>query len=348
MSLQHLFDAELRYQPGLEPLVATGEGELIGSGNGTFHGPKLRGTIRWTLFEQPGDLVCTMNPVAVLETEDGAQIRIEGRGYAERASHDDQRWRVAATLRFDTADERYRWLNEPLGFWEGEFDAAEHRARYRAFAVPAAASFTRAEDWRARRDRLDSEQRALYREILLAFTRGQAPTRSELAALAGKRDLDLAAALARFAELDLVHTDVDTGRVVVAYPFSGRPTAHRLQLAAGREAYAMCAVDALGVAAMLRSPVRVESRDPVSRAEIEVDVTANGDARWSPEAAVVFVGGRDGDHSISDLCCPVVNFFASPETAREYVEAHPELSGEIVGIPAALAGGRDIFEEALQ
>jgi hypothetical protein len=110
----------------------------------------------------------------------------------------------------------------------------------------------------------------------------------------------------------------------------------------------MCAVDALGVAAMLGSPVRVRSRDPISRAEIEVDVSPEGDARWSPEEAVVFVGGRDGEQSISDLCCPIVNFFASEETASKYVGSHPDLTGAIVGIPDALARGRTIFEEALR
>jgi hypothetical protein len=80
VSLQHLFDAELHYRSEMVPVVATGEGELIGSGDGTVRGPNLRGRIRWTLFEQPGELVCAMNPAVVLETDDGASIRIEGRG----------------------------------------------------------------------------------------------------------------------------------------------------------------------------------------------------------------------------------------------------------------------------
>jgi hypothetical protein len=135
MSLQRLFDAELQYQPDVAPIVATGEGELIGSGDGTVRGPNLRGKMHWTLFEQPGKLVCAMNPAVVIETDDGASIRIEGRGYARRERRDDRRWRVAATLRFDTPDDRYAWLDGALGFWEGEFDAAQHRARYRAYAA---------------------------------------------------------------------------------------------------------------------------------------------------------------------------------------------------------------------
>jgi hypothetical protein len=109
------------------------EGELIGSGDGAVNGGRLAGSVRWTLFEVPGEFVCAMEPVAEIETVDGARIRIEGRGYARRATAQDRVWKVAATLRFENADERYRWLHETLGVWEGEFDADAHRACYRAY-----------------------------------------------------------------------------------------------------------------------------------------------------------------------------------------------------------------------
>jgi hypothetical protein len=135
MSLQHLFDAELQHRSDMEPILAAaeGDGELIGSGDGTVTGPELAGSLRWTLFEHPGKLVCSMNPVAVIETEDGAQVRIRARGYAQRRSTDERTWRVAATLRFESDDERYRWLGQTLGVWEGEFEADAARAWYRAY-----------------------------------------------------------------------------------------------------------------------------------------------------------------------------------------------------------------------
>jgi hypothetical protein len=135
VSLQRLFDAELRHQAGMAPILAAdeGDGELIGSGDGTVTGPRFAGSLRWTLFEHPGELVCSMNPVAVIETEDGAEVRIRARGYAQRRSPEDRTWRVAATLRFESDDERYRWLGQTLGVWEGEFDADAARASYRAY-----------------------------------------------------------------------------------------------------------------------------------------------------------------------------------------------------------------------
>jgi hypothetical protein len=136
MSLEHLFDAELRYREGIAPITADGEGHLIGSGDGVARGAKLAGSFRWTLFEQPGELVCQMNPILEIATGDGAEVRVEGRGYGKRERPGDHRWRVAATLRFESDDERYAWLTGRLGVWAGEFDAEAHRARYQAFLTP--------------------------------------------------------------------------------------------------------------------------------------------------------------------------------------------------------------------
>jgi hypothetical protein len=131
--LEHLFDAELDYRRGMPPIAEGGDGELVGSGDGSVEGPTLRGGLRWTLFEFPGELVCSMNPVLSIDTDDGATIAINGRGYGRRATPTDQLWRVAATLLFSTEDDRYRWLNGAIGVWEGDFDSAQGRASYRAF-----------------------------------------------------------------------------------------------------------------------------------------------------------------------------------------------------------------------
>jgi len=131
--LEPLFVAELDYQPGMAPLTSEGDGALIGSGDGAVHGPKLTGTLEWTLFEQPGSTMCAMGPVAKIITGDGARIRFEGRGYGIRRSQSDPVWRVAATLHFTTGDSRYSWLDGALALWEGEFSETTHHARYTAF-----------------------------------------------------------------------------------------------------------------------------------------------------------------------------------------------------------------------
>ena len=77
--LERLFDAELVYRSEMEPVTKDGEGELIGSSDGTLAGPAIAGQLAWTLFERPGKLVCAMNPVAVIETDEGERVRIEAR-----------------------------------------------------------------------------------------------------------------------------------------------------------------------------------------------------------------------------------------------------------------------------
>lgn len=52
--LERLFDAELVYRSEMEPVTKDGEGELIGSGDGTVAGPAIAGQLAWTLFERPG------------------------------------------------------------------------------------------------------------------------------------------------------------------------------------------------------------------------------------------------------------------------------------------------------
>ena len=138
--LVRLFDAELVYRAEMEPLTREGEGELIGSGDGSVLGDSLTGALAWTLFERPGKLSCAMNPVAVIETEEGARVRLEARGFARRSDEASRIWEVAATLRFESEHERYAWLDNALGVWEGEFDAEAHRARYQAYLVRDAAS----------------------------------------------------------------------------------------------------------------------------------------------------------------------------------------------------------------
>ena len=133
--LVRLFDAELVYRAEMEPLTREGEGELIGSGDGSVLGDSLTGALAWTLFERPGRLSCTMNPVAVIETDEGARVRLEARGFGRRSDEASRIWEVAATLRFESEHERYAWLDNALGVWEGEFDAEAHRASYRAYLV---------------------------------------------------------------------------------------------------------------------------------------------------------------------------------------------------------------------
>ncbi len=132
-----LFDAELQYRGPVPPnSAAHGIGKPVGAGDGTANGERIRGTVRWSLFENattPG--LCEANHVGVIETEDGARIEFSSLGYYRRFNGNGSTcWSLLAALRFETQDQRYALLNSVDGILEGEFDMDTGRTRARAFA----------------------------------------------------------------------------------------------------------------------------------------------------------------------------------------------------------------------
>ena len=93
--------------------------------------------VRAGLEPSPDQHLCTVSPGGIIETEDGAVIRFDARGYGLRG-WDKTRphlWSLTMGLQFATTDERYLWLNDLLATWVGEFDERVGRARYQAFAA---------------------------------------------------------------------------------------------------------------------------------------------------------------------------------------------------------------------
>ena len=103
----------------------------------------------------------------------------------------------------------------------------------------------------------------------------------------------LVEALAKLDREDLVR--IDAGRVDLAYPFSAAPTAFVVELAEGRgQRYVCCAIDALGMAAMLGRPVRIRSQCHHCGAPMELSVDPSG-PRPGAEGVMVWVGKRAED-----------------------------------------------------
>jgi hypothetical protein len=125
MGLERLFDATLRFRAGMQPVVSSQEreGELVGSGDGTVHGPSIQGTMRWSNFEIVGERLCAMNPAGVITTDDGATITFGARGWALQTTA-RHLWSVAGSLHLHTDDRQYDQLNHALAIWEGQFDTS--------------------------------------------------------------------------------------------------------------------------------------------------------------------------------------------------------------------------------
>ncbi|MFD3959254.1 MULTISPECIES: alkylmercury lyase family protein [Streptomyces] len=184
--------------------------------------------------------------------------------------------------------------------------------------------------------------RAVHQAVLRHFAAtGHAPEPADLAAAAASAGRTAADVLAELACEDFLTLDA-AGRISAAYPFCAVPTPHRLRLASGVEAWAMCAIDALGVAAMLHQDVTVSSCDPVDGRPITVAFT-DGTAHWEPAEAVVFVGQRDQAGPAATVCCDALNFFAGPTTAEAWARQHPEVQGRVTSQAEALRIAEQTF-----
>jgi Alkylmercury lyase len=199
----------------------------------------------------------------------------------------------------------------------------------------------------ARQRTLQPPLRQLHQHILRHFARhATAPEPQQLWEWAHQLDIELDAALDQLVAVDLVEADPATAQLFGAYPFSAIPRGHKAQLADGPTVEAYCAIDALGIPAMLDRDVVISSRDPHTGEPIRITVT-NGQASWRPDEAVVVLGSSPSCGPSACQSCPYITFHSSPATAAANMQA-TDLAGEILTQPQALAAGALMFGDLLQ
>jgi hypothetical protein len=193
---------------------------------------------------------------------------------------------------------------------------------------------------------LPDRLRVFHQRVLGAFLTGTGPPDAPMVAgLAAELGLDPPAALAALAAADLVHPDPATGTIAVAYPFSGRPTPYRVELAGRPAVFAICAIDALGIPQMLGRDGQISSVDPTSGQPITVEVHA-GVWRFQP-ATTALLSGRtaagEACDTAAEWCCPYVNFHTGPEAADTYRKAHPGMTATLCGQAEAVQAAGQAF-----
>ncbi|MFD4177212.1 alkylmercury lyase family protein [Streptomyces anulatus] len=199
---------------------------------------------------------------------------------------------------------------------------------------------------RGRRAPAENGLRAVHQQILRHFAAtGAAPDAQTLQPVAAVAGRTAAEVLTELADEDFLTLD-ETGNIRAAYPFSAVPTRHRVRLDSGVEVWSMCAIDALGIPAMLGQDGVISSADPVTGDPITVTSTT-GRVRWDPPTAVVFVGQRPGGGPAASACCDALNFFTDTENARTWTSQHPEVPGQIVDQPTAEHIGQQTFGSLL-
>ncbi|MGH2871581.1 MAG: organomercurial lyase [Solirubrobacteraceae bacterium] len=189
--------------------------------------------------------------------------------------------------------------------------------------------------------------RELHRQVLRSFMASRVPRASDLDRWARDLGVDRSAALAELERRDAVLLDRADGSVAVAYPFCGLPTRHEVILEeSGVRAFAMCAIDALGVAFMAGEPVIVRSSDPSTGEPIEVRADPADSSTWEPVGAGV-VYRVWGEGPSASCRCPHINFVADRARAAATVDLTDKRPSTVLNVPQAIERGRENFGSLL-
>ncbi|WIY25729.1 organomercurial lyase [Parasedimentitalea psychrophila] len=196
------------------------------------------------------------------------------------------------------------------------------------------------QDWRMRKrwDAISPNARDTHKEILRSYLRSAAPPKIASLEPAILEDLQ---------SRDLIV--VKNGQITSAYPFSTIATTHAVTVDAVTNS-AVCAIDALGVAAMSALASRVQCQCPICNGKIDVSIRADGltiQAAW-PATARLWAGVVDIAGCAADTQCQTMLVFCSPKHLAVWRETQkPVVRGFDLSLSQAVQLGAAIFRPFL-
>jgi alkylmercury lyase len=353
--LELLFSLELHYQGPIE-LAPIGDkvGQLVGGGDGTLTGPRVRGTVRWSNYETTGeDQVCALQIPGIIQTHDGALIQFEGRELAMPLSEGSQQWRVAGVLRFKTDDSRYVWLNETFALTNGTFDYEVGVARWTAFVPKEGLRLDQlAEAVREAgiRQAFTPDVSRLTVRLWREIARGGPVSQERVEQIASALDIEQQTArevLDKLCERD------GGGNVVGIAGLSQNQHPHHFTVN-GIRLSTWCAWDSLILPVTLQQTALVSSSCPITGETIKLTITPEGVTSYQPASTVISIvipqpttSGLESVEEIWTTFCHHVYFFASPQVAQEWVAARGQEIA-ILTIEEAFELGRLTLSEVLR
>lgn len=196
---------------------------------------------------------------------------------------------------------------------------------------------------------LEPDQDLVWRTALQLYAKhGRAPSTIELATdadIAVDRLTDL---LAELDGRDLIGFERAAARIRWAYPFTEANTGHCVELN-GRTLRALCAIDALGVAAMYRADTTITSSCRHCGTTVSVTIAAAGRALADvhpSDATVWYDFSYKGRAAAS--CCLSIAFFCSAAHLQSWQESSQDPRVGIgLSMDEALELGRAIFGPVL-
>jgi hypothetical protein len=201
---------------------------------------------------------------------------------------------------------------------------------------------------RLRGARLTAEEEYVRRWVLERFATGATVSLSSILERSRIAPTEIREILRRLATADLLVLD-GTGEIVLAaYPFSSIPTPHRVHLS-GREVFALCAVDALGIAAMLKQDARISSRCAHCGSPVDIEARPERVTRHLPSQTVVWfpISSEDNCCPVAESRCPTISFFCASDHLEAWRKANGQPPGVILSLLEAFEAGREIFGSLL-
>jgi hypothetical protein len=190
---------------------------------------------------------------------------------------------------------------------------------------------------------LRATQTALLRSIAAT---GRLPAPEDLDSIAAGFHRRGADVLRELAAEDYLTLDT-AGLPRAIYPLAAAPTRHRVRIAEGQQVWAMCAIDALGIAPMLNQVIDIDTSDPLTNDPIDIRVTPH--RATSSRPGTVVVAGRSAEAGPAErICCDAINFFASAHSAARWMATHPGIDGQVLDIDQATEIARTIFADLLR
>lgn len=135
------------------------------------------------------------------------------------------------------------------------------------------------------------EEVAVTREVFRGLLHGRTTRLESLPDTVGIPARVVEAAVARLVERGTMARDVETGEIVAVRGLSLMKTPHTLTVD-GRQLYAFCAVDAVGIPAALHLDARAESRCHLCGTPLTI-AFSNGVLTGAPPGAVIWATERD-------------------------------------------------------
>lgn len=208
------------------------------------------------------------------------------------------------------------------------------------------------QDWieSERHDRnLSKTQTRVLRHILFSFARdGKPPSRSALGTHFGLTIPEVDDCLSALHRVDAIYVG-PSGSLEGAYPFSALTTPFQVTYhhdGQDRMAYAMCAIDALGIPYMLGTMAHVASLCAHCGEPIHIDLSGGAIDASNGCEAVVFVSLSPCGNAATSLCKDT-RFFSSPTHFQVWREQN-KVEGAVLSMSEAMYVAKGIFEELLK